>query len=177
MHLSSKRLAFLGLLLAIDILMIILSGILEFNTLFLLAAASFCAGIAIRECRLRLGLGFFIASLLLGVILAPNKLYCITYAAMGLYIVITEYAYDKLAYVKGMNSRITLFWIIKYLTFNVMYIPILFLSPKLIYDGQLSPILYLVLIIAGQVALYIYDWAYIYFQGSIWGRVRKKLKL
>jgi len=177
MHLTSKRLAFLGLLLAVDILLIILSGVLEFNTLFLLAAASFCVGIAIREYRLRPGFAFFIASLLLGAILAPNKLYCITYAAMGFYIVISEYAYDKLLYINRMNSRVSLLWIIKYLTFNIMFLPILFLSPKLIYSGQLSPTLYLVLIIAGQVALYIYDWAYIYFQGSIWTKARKKLKL
>lgn len=176
MHLTSKKLAFLGVLMAVDILLIILSGILEFNTLFLLAAASFCVGLAIRECRLRMGFGFFTASLLLGVILAPNKLYCITYAAMGLYIVITEFAYDRLTYVKRMSDRIALLWIIKYLTFNIMYIPILFLSPKLIYSGHLSPALYFALILAGQVFLYIYDWTYMYFQGSIWTKAREKIK-
>lgn len=177
MHLTVKRLAFLGLLLAFVIVLIILSGVLEFNTLFLLAAASFCVGIAIRESNIKFGFGFWAAGLLLGLMLAPNKLYCITYAAMGLYIVIVEYAYDKLASLKGIRTKISLLWLIKYLAFNLMFIPVLILSPGLIYAGQLSPALYLVLLFGGQVALYIYDWAYVYFQGSIWSKARKKLKL
>ena len=40
MLLNAKKLAFLGLLLAITVLLIILSGVLEFNTIFLLAGAS-----------------------------------------------------------------------------------------------------------------------------------------
>lgn len=177
MLLNAKKMAFLGLLLAFNVLMIILSGIFEFNTLFLLAAASFCVGIAIRESGIKLGLAFYIAGLLLGIMLAPDKLYCITYAAMGLYIVVIEFAYDKLAKIKRMNSRFALLWLIKYAVFNIIYIPTLIFSPRLVYSGQLSPAVYAVLILGGQVALYIFDWAYIYFQGSVWGKLRKKLKL
>lgn len=176
MLLNAKKLAFLGLLLAFDVLMIILSGILEFNTLFLLAAASFCVGIAIRETGLRFGFGFYLAAILLGLFLAPNKFYCITYAAMGMYIVIFEYSYDKLINVRNGSNRMKLLWIVKYITFNVMYIPMLIFLPHLVYGGRLNFSIYAVLAVAGQIALYVYDGAYVYFQRVIWGRTRKFLQ-
>lgn len=177
MFLNAKKLAFLGLLLAFDVLLIILSGVLEFNTLFLLAAASFCVGIAIREAGLRIGFGFYLAGILLGLILAPNKLYCITYAAMGLYLVVFEYAYNKLVNVKNRSNRIQLLWAVKYITFNVMFIPMLIFLPKLIYGGKLNLSVYAILIVGGQIVLYIYDGAYLYFQRVVWGRLRRLIKL
>lgn len=177
MHLNAKKLAFLGLLLSFDVILVILSGVFEFNTLFLLAAASFCVEIAIRECNLQLGFGFFLGSVLLSVILAPNKLYCLTYGAMALYIVIIEYAFVQLVKVKSNHSRIRLFWIIKYVVFNALYIPIIFLLPKLIYEGEINLGLRIVLLLGGQLVLYIYDRAYEYFQGSVWSKIRRYIKI
>lgn len=177
MLLSTKKMAFLGVLLALTIVIVILSGVLEFNTLFLLAAASFGIGIAIREGGIRIGFGFYLAVCILSLILAPNKLYCITFAAMGLYLVIAEYAYDKLVNMRRVSNRRKLLWVIKYLVFNLLYLPLLYFFPKLIYQGNMTFWLIGVLLLAGQVALYIYDWAYGYFQRSIWGNVRGKLKL
>lgn len=175
MHISTKKLAFLGLLCAISVLLVILSGVLDFNTLFLLAAASFCVGIAVRESGIRIGFGFYLASLLLGIILAPNKLYCITYAAMGIYILIWEFSYDRLLPVKDMNHRRKLHWIIKYVTFNVIYIPVIFFLPKLVYQGTVNTAILAVIFIGGQGVLLIYDMAYVYFQRDIWGKVRTRL--
>jgi hypothetical protein len=177
MFLNAKKLAFLGLLLACTILLVVFSGILEFNTLFLLAGASFCVGIAIRESGVRFGFGFYIASLLLSFLLAPNKMYCITFAAMGWYLVISEYAYDKLTHIKSTNNRRQILWIIKYVVFNAMYIPILIYLPKLIYQGQINQLLLAVIFLAGQIVLLVYDKAYGYFQCSIWGKARGKLHL
>ena len=73
-----------GLLMAFDVVLIILSGVLDFNTLFFLAAAAFLIGVIIREYDLRYGLAFFLGCLILGALLAPQKLYCITYAMMGI---------------------------------------------------------------------------------------------
>jgi uncharacterized membrane protein len=60
MLLNAKKLAFLGLLLAVTVVLIILSGVFEFNTLFLLAAASFGVGIAIRKVISELGQDFIL---------------------------------------------------------------------------------------------------------------------
>lgn len=174
MHVSAKKMAFLGLLLAISVILVILSGILEFNTLFLLAAASFCVGIAIRECGLRLGLGFFIGSTILSLFMATNKFYCITFSAMGLYILINEFAWEKL--VKLQNRKIIL-WVIKYTIFNAIYLPLIFLMPHLFYQGSISVGIWALLIIGGQIALFIFDKAYNYFQIFIWGKFRKRFHL
>lgn len=176
MLINAKKLAFLGLLLSIDVILIILSGVLEFNTLFLLAAASFCVGIAIRESGLQIGFGFYLGSVLLSLILAPNKLYCITYAAMSLYLVMIEFAFLQLLKIKKIN-RTLLFWMTKYLVFNTLFLPILIFLPKLIYEGDLSKRLIAILFLVGQLLLFIYDKAYDYFQRSIWSKVRGYLKL
>ncbi len=177
MLLNTRKLAFLGLLLAFDVLLIILSGIIEFNTMFLLAAASFCVGIAIRETGRQYGFGFYLASILLGFILAPNKLYVITYGAFGLYLAVIEYAYDKLVNIKNNVRRRKLFWTVKYITFNLLYIPMLIFLLKLVYQGDIDIRLIILLVLGGQAALYVFDRAYEYFQSHIWGKVRGKLKL
>lgn len=177
MYVGAKRMAYLGLLLSCAVLMVIFSGILEINTLFLLAGASFCVGIAIRESGIRLGFGFFIASILLSLILAPNKIYCFTFAGMGLYLVLSEFSWGKLASVKQSRNRNKILWIIKYVIFNVMYIPIILFLPKLIYQGELGKGFLVVALIGGQVALLIYDKAYSYFQKAIWGKIRGRLGL
>lgn len=176
MLLNAKKMAFLGLLLAVTELLIILSGVLEFNTLFLLGAASFGVGIAIRESNIRYGVGFYLGAILLGLILAPNKFYCITFAAMGFYILVMEYTFDKLTHSSSKN-RAKLYWMIKYIAFNVMYIPMLVLLPTLIYQGEMNRLLLPVMFVAGQVVLYFYDLAYRYFQSYLWGKVRNKINL
>ncbi|MGB8451760.1 MAG: hypothetical protein WCD89_05445 [Anaerocolumna sp.] len=178
MLLNAKKLSFLGLLLACAVILVILGNVLEFNTLFLLAGASFSVGIAIRENGLRIGAGFYIASILLTLLLAPNKLYCITFAAMGFYLVMAEFTFNKLNFVKwNTNKRKLFLWIIKFIVFNIMYIPIMIFLPKLFYQGQLNSGLSVVLFFGGQVALLIYDKAYDYFQRFVWGRIRVKLHL
>lgn len=177
MLLGTRKLAFLSLLMALAVVLIILSGVLEFNTLFLLALASFGVGIAYREGGFAAGFGFLAGSIILSVLLAPNKFYCITYGAMASYLLASEFLYDKLFQVKNMAVKVKLLWILKYIAFNLMYIPLLIFAPKLIYAGTLDERLILLMFAGGQVVLFLYDKGYRYFQGNIWEKVRKKLKL
>lgn len=177
MFLSTRKLTFLGLLLSVTVILIILSGVLEFNTLFLLAAASFGVGIAIREAGVPMGLGYLIGSIALGFFLAPNKLYCITYGAMAIYLLIVECIYDKLLVINSAATRKKLLWVLKYLIFNLLFIPMLLLFPSLIYAGEIDKRLLLLMLAGGQVLLFLYDKGYRYFQGNIWENVRIKLKL
>ncbi|WP_033165829.1 hypothetical protein [Clostridium sp. KNHs205] len=177
MFLSTRKLTFLGLLLAVTVLLIVLSGILEFNTLFLLAVASFGVGIAVREAGVPMGVGYLIGSIALGFFLAPNKLYCITYGAMAIYLLVVECIYDKLLVVNSAAVRGKLLWVLKYLIFNLLFIPMLLLFPGLIYAGKIDTRLMLLMFAGGQVLLFLYDKGYRYFQGVIWERVRTKLKL
>ena len=90
MHVKSRLMAFGGLALALCILFMVLGSIFETGTLFFLAASSFFVGIVIRESGMKMGLAFYMAAVLLGFILAPNKFYVITFGAMGLYILVIE---------------------------------------------------------------------------------------
>lgn len=174
MYLNAKKISFLGLLLAILVLLVILGSVIETNTLFLLGLASFCVGIAIRETSLKSGLVFYIASVLLSFFIAPNKFHCITFAALGLYIFIVEFSYYKLTFMKTIKNREIILWLIKYLVFNIMYIPALIFLPRLIFTGDINGGILAGLIIAGQIILFIYDMVYRYFQGCIWGKFRGK---
>ncbi len=176
MFLSAKRLAFLGLLLACAFLLVFLSGVIETNSLFLLAGASFTVGIALRENGLRFGIGFYIAAVLLAFLLAPNKLYCITFSAMGLYLVGIEYVWGKLDSARKIQNRNMVFWILKYGIFNVIYLPMLLFFPHIVYQGNINTIFLIILILAGQIALFVYDMAYHYFQKTIWNKIRGRIK-
>ena len=49
MHVNAKKTAVSGLLMALSVLLLVLSGVLDFSTLFFLAAAAFFVGIIIKE--------------------------------------------------------------------------------------------------------------------------------
>ena len=77
MHVKAKKMAFGGMLLALTIVCMLLGSIIETSTLFLLAAASFFVGIVLREFGEKTGIAFYIAGVLLGLIVAPNKFRCV----------------------------------------------------------------------------------------------------
>lgn len=177
MHIKTKKLVLGGLLLALTILCMVLGTVIETNTLFLLAAASFFVGIVIREAGLSTGSAFYMAGVLLGLILAPNKLYVASYAAMGFYILAVEFAFCRLGKLSGDTKRRILFWIVKYAVFNFLYLLIIFGAGSLLFARELSKAAMVGVWIAGQAGLFIYDRAYEYFQGHIWEKLRKKIEL
>lgn len=175
MHVRVKRMATAGLLVAFTVVMIVLSSVIETNSLFFIAAASFCVGIAIREWGPRYGVAFLVASVVLGLLLAPNKLYCVTFAAMGTYLILSEWLWERVAEAEKMTHRMAKLWCGKYLIFNLIYIPVLIFIPSLIFTKEVSGGMAIILFLAGQVALFVYDFAYRYFQTHIWGKLRKRL--
>lgn len=175
MHVNAKRIAFLGLLLAVTILLIFLGGTMEMSTLFFLAGAAFCVGIVVREYGNAMGASFLIASIILGLFLVPNKLYCITFAAMALYLLLSEIAWGILCRHKSNGNGMKLFWIIRYMIFNILYLPILFLFPQMIISVAITPYFFLIAIVAGQIVLYLFEKGYCFFQARIWNRFRKYL--
>ena len=164
-----------GLLVAFSVIMMILSSVIESSSLFFIAAASFCVGIAVREWGLRWGGAFFLASVGLNLFVAPSKLYCFTLAGMGAYIWFSEWLWHKVAQAKKLRGRTTILWIGKYAFFNLLYIPVLFWAPHILFVGKINGLAAMIFLFLGQVVLFIYDVAYRYFQGRIWGRLRGKL--
>ena len=175
MYVRAKRMATAGLLVAFVIVMLVLSSVIESSTLFFIAAASFCVGVAVREWGLRFGAAFLVAATILGVLLVPNKMYCITFAGMGIYLWLSELLWQKIADAKQLSCRNAKLWIGKYLVFNVMYIPVLIFMPSLIFSKEVTKTMAIILFLTGQAALFVYDIAYRYFQAQIWGRMRIRL--
>ena len=167
MHVKARTLAFGGLLLALSVVFMALGSIIETSTLFLLAAASFFVGIVVREFGLRAGAAFYIAAVLLGFITAPNKFYVLTFAAMGFYIWGIEAAWRWLERHPQYRNRRVIFWIFKYVIFNIVYIPIVILFRDLLFARAVSD--------GGQVGLFIYDKAYEYAQAHMWGKMRGRI--
>lgn len=175
MHVKAKHMATAGLLVAFTVVFINLGTVLEMNTLFFVIAASFCVGIAIREWGLKLGAAFLFASVLANILFAPNKFYCITYAGMGIYIWVSEFLWTKIADTEKMTKRTVKLWIGRYLIFNVLYIPVLFFTPQLLFTKEIAKGMLIVLLLAGQIALFVFEVAYEYFQERIWGKMRVRL--
>lgn len=174
MHVNAKKLALAGLLVAFSAVMMILGSVIETNSLFLIGAASFCVGIAIREWGLRMGTGFLIASLLVNFLIAPNKIYCLSYAAMGVYLLLDEWLWERIAEKDELRHRTLFLWIGKYVIFNCVFIPAIVFFQELFLVKEIRGVLLIAVVLAGQVVLFVYDRAYAYFQSMIWGKWRAR---
>ena len=175
MHVNARKMAFAGLLTAFVAILLVLSSVIESNSLFLIAAASFCVGIAIREWQVRLGTAFLVSSTLISLLVAPNKFYCITYAAMGIYLVLSEILWDKIAEKQDVKNKERVLWIGRYLIFNCIYIPSIVFFQELLFVKKVSGVLLLGAIVIGQLILFVYEKSYGYFQIAIWGKLRTKI--
>ena len=172
MHVKAKTVALGGLLLALTVVFMALGSIIETSTLFLLAAASFFVGIVVREFGLKTGGAFYLAAVLLGAVTAPNKFYVLTFAAMGVYIWGIEAVWRWLERHPEMTQRYKVFWIAKYVIFNIVYIPVVLIFRELLFGQAVSDGIMAAVIAGGQIGLFIYDRAYDYVQVYMWGKMR-----
>lgn len=175
MHVKTKTLAFGGLLLALTIVFMALGSIIETSTLFLLAAASFFVGIVVREFGLKAGAVFYLAAVLLGFIIAPNKFYVLTFTAMGFYIWGIEAVWRWLEKRPQFRKRRRIFWISKYVIFNIIYIPIVLVFRDMLFARAVSDAMLIGVLVGGQLGLFIYDRAYEYVQAHVWGKMRGRV--
>ena len=175
MHVKAKTVAFGGLLLALTVVFMALGSIIETSTLFLLAAASFFVGIVVREFGLKAGAAFYLAAVLLGFITAPNKFYVLTFTAMGFYIWGIEAVWRWFEKRPRYGNIRMIFWISKYVIFNIVYIPIAIAFRDLLFARAVSDVLLIGVIIGGQIGLFVYDKAYEYVQVHIWGKMRGRV--
>lgn len=175
MHVEAKRMATAGLLVAFSVIMMYLSSVIETSSLFFIAAASFCVGSAIREWGLRIGFAFLIASVVLNFLIVPDKLHCFTFAGMGSYIWAVEWLWNRIAEAKKMKNRTASLWIGKYIVFNLLYVPVLFCAPRIIFTGKINGLSAVIFLFLGQIALCVYDMAYRYYQARIWSKLRIRI--
>lgn len=120
MLLKSKEIAVTGLLMALGVLLISLGGYVESSTLFFLAAAAFLAGIIERNFSLLTAVFYMAGTVLLGLFFSPQKLYCLTFAAFSIYIIIAQYLEGWLQ--KGKKLSIMTVWLVKAVSYHVLLI-------------------------------------------------------
>lgn len=174
MHLKAKKIAFSGVMLAICVVCMILGSVIETNTLALLALASFSVGIIVCEYGIGLGVGYYAAAVVLGLLLAPNKFYCLTFAAMGFYILTDEIAWQILSKISSRTKYII--WPVKWVIFNAMYLPIIWLLPDIIFSDRAGTKACVIASLLGQLLWLVYDRVYDYFQRAVWNKYRKYIQ-
>lgn len=152
MLLKSKSMAYLGLLLGLNQIFIILSSVIETNTIILFAAAALIIGVVIVEFGGKSGILFYVASCLLGFFLTFNKIEFVTYIIFfGLYSIIKH-----ILEIKIINK--SLLYGAKFFYFNIALIS-MYLIVKIFIPFNLV----WWMILAAQVLFIIYDYAFAIF--------------
>ena len=144
----SKKMAYSGILLGLNILLLLISNLISINTMFFMGLASLIISVIVMEYGVNTGVVFYIASIILSFVVMPNKaqwlLYILTFGIYGL----VKYFIEK-----G----------------RPIYIEVIL---KLIFANLVAVILYLILkniviipiniitIIVYQVAFLVYDYVY-----------------
>ena len=160
----SKKVAYGGMLLALNSIFLILVNIVPINTLFLLGLASLPMAIVIMEYGPKSGVVFYIASLLLSFIIMTNKaqwiLYTFTFGIYGLvkYIIEKDRSFIQEYTLKLLSANI-LILITYFILKNFVYIPINIFT-----------------ILIFEVAFIIYDFVYSRFVDFYNDRLRKFIK-
>ena len=152
MLLKSRDVAYLGVLLGLNQLFIILSSVIETNTIILMAAAALIVGVVVVEFGGKTGIIFYIASCILGFFLTFNKVEMFTYICFfGVYSIIKHYIETK-----TFNKYIS--YAMKIASFNISLLLIYF-TVKLFISLPLQ----WWMILAAQILFIIYDYAFTIF--------------
>ncbi|MDF2678715.1 MAG: putative rane protein [Bacillota bacterium] len=164
MLLKSKDIAYLGVLLGLNLLFIILSSVIETNTIILMAAAALMIGIVIVEFGSKSGSIFYIASCMLGFFLTFNKVEIITYILFfGLYSLIKHAIEFKIT-----NKILAL--LLKFIFFNISLLCLYFAINQFI-----TLKLFWWMILGAEVLFLIYDYAFTIFINYYINNIRPKL--
>lgn len=117
-------LAFMGIMLAINQILLYFGGMTNFNETFFLCGASLIIGIVVVEKGIKNGIVFYISSAMMAVVLMPNKLTALGYIfILGLYTII-KYYIEK---IENQKKE----WIFKTVYFIVLSIVTAFLSREI----------------------------------------------
>ncbi len=129
----SRKIAYGGILLSLNIILLLLVNIIPINTLFLMGLASLPISIIIMEWGPKLGTIFYMASVILSFIVMANKfqwiLYIFTFGIYGL----IKYVIEKdrsflIEYIMKLISANTLIFVAYFILKNYIYIPVNFIT-------------------------------------------------
>ncbi len=144
----SKKIAYGGMLLSLNAILLILINIIPINTLFLLGLASFIISIVIVEWGPISGLTYYLASVALGFIIMNSKIQWLIYT-------FTFGIYGLIKYMIEKDRPIFVEYMLKLLFANITVLILYMLVNKFVY----IPI-NLISIICFEVVFMVYDYMY-----------------
>lgn len=185
MFLRSKEIAFTGIMMAIGVLLVMLGGFFEGSTLFFLAAASFLTGVVFRCISPGVSWFYVAGTSLLGVILAPQKLYLATFLAFSIYILGIEYMEKAFAGKETFMAKGKI-WVLKAILYHLLLgISVLLVQKFFGLEGifangifgkikEYQILFIIVVLLMAELFWLVFDRAYVYFQkryGNTLGRI------
>lgn len=173
MYVKTKELTIAAICLALSMLLILVESVLGSSTLFLLSFAGFLIGIVIRENGMKSALTYFIASVFLSMILAPDKIKMVVFIGAEAYLLLREASYLFLEKNRrgSVEKAKKYYFFAKMMAFHLLFVPILLFFPDLIMKGMDLKWKLVVLVVAEGV-WYLFDRAYDHFQIEIWDRLK-----
>ena len=144
----SRKIAYGGMLLALNCIILLLINILPINTLFLLGLSSLPIAVVIMEYGPKAGVIFYMGSFLLSFMILANKsqwiLYIFTFGIYGL----VKYMIEK-------DSSFVKEYVLKLLSANILIIITYFILKPFVY----IPV-NIITIIVFEISFIIYDFVY-----------------
>lgn len=122
----SKNIAYGGILLGINLILLLLVNIISINTLFLMGIASLLISIIIIEFGPKSGIAFYVGTLVLSFIIMNNKIQWITYS-------LTFGIYGLVKYYIEKDIPIYIEYILKLLFANILIFILYFLFRSFVY--------------------------------------------
>ncbi len=144
----SRKIAYGGILLAINSILLLLVNVIPINTLFLLGLASLPIAIVIMEWGPKAGVIFYIGSVLLSFMLMANKSQWILY-------IFTFGIYGLVKYIIEQDRSFIQEYIIKLICANILIVITYFILKPFVY----IPV-NIITIAIFEVAFIIYDFVY-----------------
>lgn len=161
----SRKIAYGGILLALNIILLMLTNIIPINTLFLMGLASLPISIVIMEWGPKMGLAFYIGSMILSFIVMANKAQYILY-------IFTFGIYGLVKYILERYKSIYAEYILKLLFANVVVIVLYFILKPFVF----IPI-NIITFVVFQIAFVVYDFMYSSFIDYYNSKIRRLLKI
>lgn len=160
----SKKVAYGGILLAVNIIILLLLNIIPINTMFLMGLASLPISIAIMELGLKSGIAFYMGSTILSFMVMTNKAQWVLYiSTFGLYGIV-KYIIEK-------NKSIYMEYLLKMVFANVIIVIVYFILKQFVYIP-----LNLITIATFEVAFIVYDYVYTSFIHYYNQNLKKRIK-
>ena len=157
----SRKIAYGGILLALNCIILLLVNIIPINTLFLLGLASLPISIVIMEYGPKAGIIFYIGSVLLSFMLMTNKSQWILY-------ILTFGVYGLIKYLIEQNRSFIQEYIMKLIVANILIVITYFILKPFVY----IPV-NIITIVIFEISFIIYDFVYSRFIDYYNVRLRK----